>query len=190
MMSEWVPIIVAIITGVFAFLLEWFKRRPPGGQPGPNDKNRRLARHIGLLVFAGSVAVVLLIEFSHHSRSNDRPDEHLPKADILITDIPPYDANGGPSILGHIAGRVSGVNPSDVRVVVYTYTNNWYVQPYVTAPFIGIERDGKWQTNIHLGARYAALLVKSSYVGPPSPTQVLPPVGGDVSACVEVEGKR
>jgi hypothetical protein len=62
----------------------------------------------------------------------------------------------------------------------------WYVQPYVSAPLTEIKEGGRFETSIHLGSKYAALLVKPSY-NPPAATAKLPPVGGEVLAVATVD---
>jgi hypothetical protein len=88
--------------------------------------------------------------------------------------------------MGHIAGKVSGVKPEDLRredfrVVVYAKADHWYVQPFASVPTTGINDNGTWENDTHLGNRYAALLVKPSYQ-PPQIADVLPNIGGDVVA--------
>lgn len=100
---------------------------------------------------------------------------------IRITEVPTYDPVGGPVALEGIAGDVSGVDPKNFRIVLYAFTDNWYVQPYVMAPFTEIDPDGKWRTQSHLGSRYAALLVKPTF-HPRSIAPSLPGVGDDVVA--------
>lgn len=111
------------------------------------------------------------------------------KAAIRISQVPAYDPVGGPTALEGIGGVVSGVDFTSFRVVVYAFTDNWYVQPFVMAPFTEIEPGGKWSTQSHLGSRYAALLVKPSF-RPRSITLSLPGVGGDVVAVTTATGKR
>ncbi len=67
-------------------------------------------------------------------------------------------------------------------VVVYSYTNAWWVQPEAAHPYTGIQ-DGVWDATIHTGKPSSALLVDKkkadasakdhAYV-PPSQTPVLP----------------
>jgi hypothetical protein len=102
-------------------------------------------------------------------------------SEIRIAQAPFVDSNGGPEKVDHIEGRVSGVNPAKFRIVIYAHTNEWYVQPFATSPLTGINGDGSWENDTHLGDRYAALLVKPSYQ-PPQITDALPNIGGDVVA--------
>ena len=91
---------------------------------------------------------------------------------IEITEIPPSEA-GGPDSRVAIAGRVTGIDPSKVRVVIYARTDDWWVQPVEAQPLTFIAADGTWHEFIHGGAEYAVLLVVPSFK--PSPrTPVLP----------------
>ncbi len=113
--------------------------------------------------------------------------ECLPE--ILITEAPEEVA--GPSSWGNIQGVARNVNPSACRVVIYARTDKWYVQPWVDKPCTSIAANGKWQTGIHLGSVYAALLVKADYCkNVPSTLNTLPPVGGDILAIDVAEAKR
>ncbi len=77
-----------------------------------------------------------------------------------------------------ITGRVSGVIPADVQIVIYAHTNLWYVQPDVDMP-IKVGPDGTWTSETHPGDKYAVLLVKKEFTTK-NVTGVLPGVGGDV----------
>jgi hypothetical protein len=83
-------------------------------------------------------------------------------------------------------------------VVIYAGTNQWYVQPLLTAPLTRIRGTLKWSNKTHLGEAYAALLVREAYLppdtlpfpewpsylvpAPAGPSRLLPPLGGDVIA--------
>lgn len=106
---------------------------------------------------------------------------------IKFTQTPP--AGGGPESRGDIAGRVTGLeSPEKYQIVLYAHTDWWYVQPLVSAPYTDISPDGTWSNWTHLGHRYAALLVKSTFQ-PPAKTQFLPRVGADVIAKAEVSAR-
>ena len=57
-----------------------------------------------------------------------------------------------------IGGRVTGARPGQ-RIVIYTKSGVWWVQPLTAQPFTTVEPDGTWKNTIHLGMEYAALLV-------------------------------
>jgi hypothetical protein len=108
---------------------------------------------------------------------------------ITITKVPPYDPVGGSSSQGHIAGKVSGVNPETYSIVIYSKTNIWYVQPTTVNPKTEINSDGTWEANIRLGSRYVALVVPNDY-NPPFTTSSPPARIARGIAAIEVEGKR
>ena len=103
---------------------------------------------------------------------------------IEFTEVAADEA--GPGSQGNIAGRVAGLKDTvDYKLVIYSHTDWWYVQPLISDPLTSIEADGKWSTWTHLGHRYAALVVRPSY-RPPEKIQSLPAVGADVLAVAEV----
>jgi hypothetical protein len=110
---------------------------------------------------------------------------------IEITQIPPYHP-GGPVEMFKIAGKVSGVPPEGYRVVLYAYTDVWWIQPFSTGElrFTEIQSDGSFSTQTHGGMIYAALLVRDSFTDPPIKTDNLPRKGKDVVAIHRVEGSK
>src|SRR5262249_49249679 len=74
----------------------------------------------------------------------------------------PEAASGGPDRMAPIAGRVRGARPGQ-RVVLFTKSGAWWVQPFRFRPFTTIEPDSSWKSRIHLGTEYAALLVDSEF---------------------------
>ena len=108
---------------------------------------------------------------------------------ITVIEVPPYDPVGGTSSHGYIAGRVSGVNTRDFKVVIYSFTTRWYVQPTTAKSRTEINPDGTWEATIQLGSKYAALLVPSEY-NPPDKTSRPPTRMPGVVTAVEFEGKK
>lgn len=91
---------------------------------------------------------------------------------------------------GNIGGIVTGIsNVKDYRVVIYSETDQLYVQPYENAPLTQISADEKWGAKIFLGDRYYVLLVHSSYQ-PETEIPSVPNVGGDVIAVTTEAGKN
>jgi hypothetical protein len=105
---------------------------------------------------------------------------------IEFTRIPQADI-GGQDKFDIIEGRVGGQHPGQ-RIVLYAHSEGWWVQPLVDHPFTKIQPQSNWTNSTHLGTEYAALLVDPGYV-PPSPVNVLPPVGGAVAAVAVVKGQ-
>lgn len=76
-------------------------------------------------------------------------------------------------------------------VLLYSLTDKWYVQPTRAEPFTDIGKDGKWEATIHLGTRYAAILVRRSFdAAKVAPILIqLPDVGDKVLAVAVETGK-
>jgi len=106
---------------------------------------------------------------------NRGPDSKGPS--IQITKVPPAD-KGGPDTLDTIAGRVTGAKPGQ-RVVLFSKSGVWWVQPELKQPFTAIRADSTWTNSTHLGLEYAALLVDGAYQ-PPLSTETLPKAGEGV----------
>jgi hypothetical protein len=86
-----------------------------------------------------------------------------------------------------IDGRVTGTRPGQ-RIVLYAKTDGrWGLCRQSGQPFTNIESDGRWKASVHLGLRYAALLVDPTY-NPPEQTESLPVVGNGVVALAVVNG--
>ena len=104
---------------------------------------------------------------------------------IQLTKIPPAD-RGGPDTLDVIEGRVSGAQRGQ-RIVVFSKSGVWWVQPEFRQPFTEIRADSTWTTPTHLGTEYAALLVDAGY-RPPLSTETLPKEGEGVAAVTVAPG--
>ena len=109
-------------------------------------------------------------------------------ARVIFTKVARKGA-GGTDTQGNVAGRVEGIaEPEKYRIVLYAFTDKWYVQPTVASPYTSIREDGNWSNWTHLGKRYAGLLVRPSF-RPKSTLQMLPSVGGDVIGVVVRDGE-
>jgi hypothetical protein len=101
----------------------------------------------------------------------------------------PVANQGTPDSLEPVQGHVVGAKPGQ-RVVLYALGGGtWWVQPFAAYPFTNIRPDSTWQTSIHLGEQYAAILAEDSYV-PAKTLQKLPAVGAGVIAVAAVPGAR
>lgn len=128
--------------------------------------------------------VVICLGLVVPAQSNKEENQKVDQPSIQITRIP--SAGGGPDRLETMAGTVSGVNHKECKVVLFALGGDtWYVQPYVNSPYTDINADGRWESDTHLGSRYAALVVRPSY-HPPANTGTLPAVGGDILAMLSV----
>jgi hypothetical protein len=104
---------------------------------------------------------------------------------IAFTKIPPA-AKGGPDVLDTIEGRVTGVRAGQ-RLVIYSRSSVWWVQPDPNIPYTEIRKDSTFSTKTHLGTEYAALLVEPDHQ-PPTTLETLPPEGGSVVRLVVTPG--
>ena len=104
---------------------------------------------------------------------------------IQFTKIPPAD-KGGPDTLDVVEGRVAGARPGQ-RVVLFSKSGVWWVQPESRQPFTDIRADSTWRSSTHLGTEYAALLVDAGY-SPPLSAETLPERGRGVVAVTVVPG--
>ncbi len=99
----------------------------------------------------------------------------------------------GPNGTEAINGKVVGItNPKDYFVVVYAFSNKWWVQPTAEADLnkTEINKDLTWENTTHGGNVYAALLVKKSFSPPATYNErQLPKVGGDVIAIAKCNVK-
>jgi hypothetical protein len=112
----------------------------------------------------------------------------LPRVEIEITTIPPYEPEGGPDTRADIAGRVSGELSPEYKVVVYARADAWYIQPAAYAEHT-VGAGGTWSTWTHTGSSYAALVVRPGFE-PFLRLDVLPRVGNYVLARAIVEGAK
>lgn len=113
--------------------------------------------------------------------------------EVSITTIP-HSGPGGGKPTEHIVGKVTGISAAkfkDYKIVVYAYTDAWYVQPTADHPLTRIDTHGGiWETETHLGSRYAAMLVKASYQPAPKTTAIPNPESKEVVTITTAEGKK
>lgn len=129
-----------------------------------------------------SIALITLALVVGISQAKNKPT-------IKITDVPEYDAKGGPDRVATIKGTAKGIGDcKDCRVVLFARTNKWWVQPLATTPYTPIV-EGKWQGETHLGTDYAALLVTAAYKVPAT-AERLPTIGPGVLAVDTKRGQQ
>lgn len=88
-----------------------------------------------------------------------------------------------------IEGRVDPSPPPASHIVVYSYTNQWYVQPYEDSYLTPVGPDGRWKTLIRGGSYYLSLLVSEGFQAP-SPSQGSPNALPNVLTWTLTEGRR
>ncbi len=111
--------------------------------------------------------------------------ERHEKPSIEFSRVPPAD-EGSQEKMETIEGRVKGAHPGD-RIVLFSRSGRWWVQPFADQPFTAILPDATWKSSTHPGAAYGALLVDSRYRPPPT-VNALPEEGGPVLAEATVPG--
>ncbi len=74
-----------------------------------------------------------------------------------------------------LSGRVSGVDNSKYKVVIYALTNQWYVQPFADAPYTNIiSSDGSWSSSTNPWQSLVVLLVDPN-IYKPAATEITNP---------------
>jgi hypothetical protein len=107
---------------------------------------------------------------------------------IWIDKIPPSHP-GGENTWGEIGG--GSLVPADIQatvlVVLYSFASGTYwIQPWANAPFTELTATGRFHQRIHLGTRYAAILVANNGVQLPARSSSWPAPGRDILAFCEV----
>jgi hypothetical protein len=116
------------------------------------------------------------------------PSSGKQQSAIEFLTVPVADA-GGPETLETVRGLARNAKGAD-RVILYSYSfGEWWLQPFLSHPYTSLSTDHTWQTSIHLGYKYAALLVDGSYK-PASKLKALPNAGGGVLAIASTPGAR
>ena len=105
---------------------------------------------------------------------------------IEFTRIPQADV-GGNEKNDIIEGIVKGGKPGQ-RIVLYSRSGKWWVQPLRSNPFTAVQKSGKWTNATHLGTEYAAILAEPRF-RPPFTYDELPARGGDVAAVAVARGQ-
>src|SRR5664279_4000843 len=58
-----------------------------------------------------------------------------------------------------LSGHAYNVDSTTTKVVIYVLTNQWYVQPFVDAPFTNISANGSWTSSTNPWSSIVVLLV-------------------------------
>lgn len=186
-----VAVLGVTVMSVLAFCMLLVAARANGVTNSHKPLALNVARTFVLLIFATAGFMFTSFFFSFPkpltAYLGGQPSPEPTAASIVIKLVPPMNGVGGPDSYAPIGGEVSGAYPRDAHIVIYSRTDAWYVQPTDAASITPIE-NGKWESEIHLGTDYAALLVKSTFVRK-NKLSVLPPVGGDVIARAVVRGE-
>jgi signal transduction histidine kinase len=98
----------------------------------------------------------------------------------------PVAGGGDPGRVHPIRGRVISAEPGQQIVLYSKGETTWWVQPFANQPFTEIHADSTWETLVHPGTLYAALLVGSAF-RPPLTADVLPTEGVFATAITQGE---
>lgn len=116
-------------------------------------KMKKMKWTVLIAVFLVVACYIFIINFKIFNCKNDY---------IIINLTPVIDSLGGDEKFDTISGEVKIDSPENYRIVIYAYTNMWYIQPSFNKPFTDII-EGEWTTETHLGKKYAVILVKKEY---------------------------
>jgi len=184
-------LLIAVITGSFALLTAlqsqivkyYLDKRAASQFSDRKQSNDGKHRHVGYIRNIAIGVVCLALAIAAISYSSGQRHNFT----IRISKIPNFIDKTDPS-MKEIAGEVSGGSARSLSVVVYAYTDHWYVQPDPGAPFTAIDSSGKWTTQTRYGTEYLALLVRDSY-HPSAQIDYRPGISPDVDAVTPPEQK-
>jgi hypothetical protein len=111
---------------------------------------------VWVVLIVGGLTAIFFIFFSNSKTIKYKNDY------FIVNHIPKIDSLGGDFNLDSISGIVKIDSLGNYRIVVYAYTDMWYIQPSEETPFTDII-DGEWKTETHLGKKYAVMLVKKEF---------------------------
>ncbi len=116
-------------------------------------KNRNNRPIITLLCFL--ILIPLFISLSGKIVVKADAAESPANITLKVTQGSPYDT---------VSGTVTGIEPYDARVVVFTRTNQWYVQPYEDErAYLTVNPDGTFQTWIRDWQQISAFVIRKEY---------------------------
>jgi hypothetical protein len=113
----------------------------------------------------------------------------LDRIEVRFTTVPP--PGGGSDKMMPIAGVVEGIKAKECgcRLVLYAEVDKLYIQPWVDAPFTELKPDNTFETLVHLGNYYYAVVVSNTFQ--PAATLNEPPtVSGEILAVSRIEARR
>ncbi len=100
-------------------------------------------------------------------------------------DVPTVTLNPPVAGASNLSGHAYNVDPATTKVVIYVFTNQWYVQPFVDAPFTNISANGSWTSSTHPWDSIAILLVDPANYTPVATETTDPTLDPGVIASTE-----
>jgi hypothetical protein len=101
------------------------------------------------------------------------------------TSLPTVTLNAPAAGATHLSGHAYNVDPATTKAVIYVFTNQWYVQPFVDAPFTNISANGSWTSFTHSWDSIAILLVDPANYTPVATETTDPTLDPGVIASTE-----
>lgn len=129
---------------------------------------------LGVIITAACLSLSMLAHAEDTCRTPPR------NVSVRVDQWPPVGP-GGSGQTAWIKGLVNASDPAKCFVVVYAFTDMWYVQPSRQSPLTRVSKSGEWRVQTHLGSRYTVFVVEAGYQ-PPGKSEWTPPVGGLVVA--------
>ena len=156
-----------------------------------NESKVRLQGRV-IIESRGSIAEIPESAGSRARPLPDPPAKSASRPTIEITKPGIFDPEGGRMGPQMIEGKVSGVDSRDYVVLLYSRTNQWYIQPLDIddGRFTPIDDRNGFRNDYHVGEQYAALLCRRPCENPPTKTPGLPLSNPNVVAWVIVDGVR
>jgi len=124
------------------------------------------------LWLAVTIGVSLVFMVGCSGRSNDINTPGTPSVSL---DTPSSGAN-------YLTGHVDHADPGKYKIVIYVLTNQWYVQPFVDAPYTDIAADGSWSSSTHPWESIVVMLVDPSTYAPAATEIMNPAIDPHVAA--------
>jgi hypothetical protein len=140
----------------------------------------RQARKVSTLIAFGSFVCSLALVIGcgvtgYTGQGSSGPSGGQP---TVMLDTP---ANGATQLSGH----AYNVDPNVTKVVIYVLTNQWYVQPFASAPFTSISGDGSWNSFTNPWTSIVVLLVNPANYTPAATEITNPALDSGVLAWTE-----
>jgi hypothetical protein len=131
-------------------------------EPNQRQNSKVKKRFTFSLLVKISFTAAFICTISYFIFFQDHNIKGIYREKLIINQLPAIDSLGGDEKFDIISGEVRIDSPENYRIVVYAYTNMWYIQPSFNKPFTVIIK-GEWTTETHLGKKYAVMLVKKEY---------------------------
>jgi len=110
--------------------------------------------------------LIIIVMATVLSSCDGKPVPPPPPSQVCSGGQPAVTLNAPAPGATQLSGQACNVDPSTIKVVIYVLTNEWYVQPFVDAPFTNISADGSWTNSINPWSSIVVLLVNPANYTP------------------------